>query len=392
MRFSTERTTVEAMKVGRWVTLHAFDAAVVALAAAIQVEIWTGAVIGPKLALVPGMLLGTLPLLLRRRLPLAAPAYAFAALAGLTFVDAQATTSTDLTVAALVFAFWSVGANTDGHKAIAGLLAGLAAIFVIIERDPNLGHADQMVLYVLGAGAWLAALDLQRRTQRAAELEEEAARLERERAERERAAVTEERHRIARDLHDVIAHSVSVMTVQAGAARLLLDEEPERARRPLLSVEETGRQALAEMRRLLGILRSDETHPTLAPQPGLARLDDLLEQARAAGLPVKLTIEGEPQPLPAGLDLAAYRIVQEALTNARKHARPARTEVAVRYRRDTLELEIENDGRIASECESGHGLVGMRERLTLYGGELQAGPGPGDSFAVRAHVPVGRES
>jgi signal transduction histidine kinase len=290
-----------------------------------------------------------------------------------------------------MFAFWSVGASTDGHKAAAGLAVGLVAVSVIIERDPNLGHADQSVLYILGGGAWVAALDLQRRTRRTAELEEETARLERERVEREQAAVAEERRRIARDLHDVIAHSVSVMTVQAGAARLLLDEEPERARAPLLSVEETGRRALAEMRRLLGILRKDEREPALAPQPGLARLDNLIAQARTAGLPVELTVEGEPKTLPAGVDLTAYRIVQEALTNARKHADGAQTQVAVRYSRETLELEIKNDGEFAGEREGGHGLVGMRERVALYGGELEAGPRAEGGFAVQVRLPVREE-
>jgi signal transduction histidine kinase len=379
------------MRLGRLVTLHAFDAAVVGLALAIQIEIWTGSVVGPKPALVPAMLLGTVPLLMRRRFPLAAPVCAFAALAGLTFVDPQATTSTDLTVAALMFAFWSVGANTEGGKAVTGLLAGLASIFIIIERDPNLGHADQIVLYVLGAGAWVAALDLQRRTRRAAELEEEAVRVERERVERERAAVAEERRRIARDLHDVIAHSVSVMTVQAGAARMLLDEEPTRAREPLLSVEETGREALAEMRRLLGIMRKSDSDRALAPQPGLARLDQLLAQAREAGLPVELTVEGEPIPLAAGVDLAAYRVVQEALTNARKHARSSRAQVSVRYEGETLELEIENDGRIASSQDRGHGLVGMRERVELYGGEVNAGPRPSGRYGVHVRLPVGEK-
>jgi len=207
--------------------------------------------------------------------------------------------------------------------------------------------------------------------------------------ERERAAVAEERRRIARDLHDVVAHSVSVMTVQAGAARLLLDEEPKRAREPLLAVEETGRQALGEMRRLLGILRRAEGKAALAPQPGLARLDDLVAQARAGGLPVELTVEGERAALPPGVDLAAYRIVQEALTNARKHGGPARAHVALRYGREALELEVTNDGGAsANDGSGGHGLVGMRERVALYGGELEAGPRASGGYAVRARLPV----
>ncbi|MGH2995207.1 MAG: sensor histidine kinase [Gaiellaceae bacterium] len=199
---------------------------------------------------------------------------------------------------------------------------------------------------------------------------------------------------MARDLHDLIAHSVSLMTVQAGAARLLLPEEPERAREPLLAVEETGREALAEMRRLFGIVRSEEGHATRAPQPGLARLNTLLEQARKAGLPVEVAIEGEHHVLPPGVDLTAYRIVQEALTNALKHARPARAHLTIRYGREALDLEITNDGRRAPRNGegTGHGLVGMRERVALYGGEFEAGPQRAGGYAVRARLPVEAES
>jgi signal transduction histidine kinase len=179
------------------------------------------------------------------------------------------------------------------------------------------------------------------------------------------------------------------MTVQAGAARLLLADQPERARAPLTSVEETGRQALAEMRRLLGILRTDEASAALTARPGLAALAGLLAQVRTAGLPVDLAIEGEARSLPSGLDLAAYRIVQEALTNACKHAGPARAHVLVRYRRQALELEITNDGRHPTRADGGgHGLVGMRERVALYGGELEAGPRSEGVYAVRARLPL----
>jgi signal transduction histidine kinase len=202
----------------------------------------------------------------------------------------------------------------------------------------------------------------------------------------------EERRRIARELHDVIAHSITLMTVQAGAARLLLAEEPERAREPVLSVEETGRQALAELRRLLGMIRSGDGEPALAPQPGLARLDDLMGQARRAGLPVDLAVAGEPRALPPGLDLTAYRIVQEALTNARRHAGPARASVLVRYGIESLELEVTDDGRTAPTRSDGggHGLVGMRERVALYDGTLEAGRRPEGGYAVRVRLPVER--
>jgi signal transduction histidine kinase len=371
------------------VVRHPFDAAVVAVAVVVQVEIWAMPVPGPKLVIVPGMLLATLPLLLRRRFPFAAPACVFASLAAMTFADSEATAGAPTALLALFLAFWSVGAGAEPRQAIAGLVSGFATMVVVTERDPGVGYAETSGLSLVAAGVWLAAFALQRRTRRAAELEERAGYLEREREERERVAVAEERRRIARDLHDVVAHSVSVMTVQAGAARLLLAEEPERARSPLLSVEETGRQALADMRRLLGILREEEAGAALAPQPGLARLDALLEQARQAGLPVELTVEGERRALPPGVDLTAYRIVQEALTNARKHGGPARAHVALRYGRAALELEVTNDGGAsANDGSGGHGLIGMRERVALYGGELEAGPRESGGYAVRARLPA----
>jgi signal transduction histidine kinase len=242
----------------------------------------------------------------------------------------------------------------------------------------------------MGGTVSLIAYALQRRGKRAAQLEERAAFLEREREETERAAVAEERRRIARELHDVIAHSITLMTVQAGAARLVLAEDPELARESVVSVEETGRHALAELRRLLGILRPDEGEASLVPQPGLARVDDLIALARRAGLPVELTVEGEPRVLPPGVDLTAYRIVQEALTNAHKHAGPAHAHVLLHYESEAVELEVTNDGRISPNGDDsvGLGLVGMRERVALYDGTFEAGPRAGGGYAVRARLPV----
>jgi signal transduction histidine kinase len=208
--------------------------------------------------------------------------------------------------------------------------------------------------------------------------------------------VEAERARIARELHDVVAHHVSVMTVQAGAVRRLLTPDQERQREALLSVEETGRKALTEMRRLLGVLKENggDQRAPLAPQPGMATLDTLLGQVREAGLPVEMRTEGRPVELPPGIDLSAYRIVQEALTNALKYAGPARAWVVVRYGDGDLELEIANDGGTdAMEADGGgRGLVGMRERVAVYGGELESGPRPGGGFAVRARLPIGTEA
>jgi signal transduction histidine kinase len=379
---------------------HAFDALVLAVAAASQVEILVAPRVGPIVAVEAAALLATVPLLFRRRFPFAAPAVVFAGLAGVSLVSlAGVTEGATFAMLGLVLACWAAGAQREGQQALAAAALGLAAFAVIVQAHPGSGTAldfgdaevDLASWLVIGIGLPLAAFALRRREERAVALEAEAERLAREREERARAAVAAERARIARDLHDVIAHSVSVMTVQGGAARLLLEQDAQRAREPLLAVEETGHQAMAEMRRLLGIVHAEEAAPALAPQPGLADLEALTEQVRQAGLPVALEVQGAPKALAPGLGLAGYRIVQEALTNALKHAGPARAWVTVRYDSDALVLEIADDGSGGGSDGggSGHGLVGMRERVALYGGELAAGTRPGGGFAVRARLPLG---
>ncbi len=204
-----------------------------------------------------------------------------------------------------------------------------------------------------------------------------------------REAVVVERARIARELHDVVAHSVSVMVVQAQAGSRLLDR-PDEARGVFRSIETTGREALVELRRLLGVLRTRDEQPVTTPQPGIDSLASLVEQVRAAGLRVDLRLEGEPSDLPPGVDLSAYRIVQEALTNTLKHAGRAEAEVIVRYQPAALEVEILDNGVGVPACVngSGHGLVGMRERVALYGGTLEAGARNGHGFAIRARLPL----
>jgi signal transduction histidine kinase len=226
-----------------------------------------------------------------------------------------------------------------------------------------------------------------------ASLEDRAARLERERDAQARIAAVAERARIARELHDVIAHNVSVMVVQADGASYALGTDPARAREALGAISATGRQALAEMRRLLGVLRREEDGAVSerAPQPGIGELGELLDQARGAGLPVSFTVEGDPRPLPGGVALAAYRIVQESLTNARKHAGPvASASVLLRYSPDAVMLTITDDGRGggAQPGSHGHGLTGMRERVATYGGSISAGPCPGGGFEVVATLPI----
>jgi signal transduction histidine kinase len=224
------------------------------------------------------------------------------------------------------------------------------------------------------------------------ELRRKAVAVEREREERARQAAASERIRIARELHDVIAHSVSVMVIQTQAARRVAPADQESARLALATVESAGREALVEMRRMVGVLRRGDETLAAAGAPGLAQVAVLADRARAAGLPVELHVEGDRHPLPPGLDLAAYRVVQEALTNVVKHAGPARACVTLRYAPDELRLEITDTGRSSTRegpnGTAGHGLIGMRERLGLYGGELDAGHQEHGGFAVRARIPL----
>jgi signal transduction histidine kinase len=372
----------------RALTGHGVDLLVCVLAVASEIEIWVSDVPGPRGVLVPAVLLYTLPLLLRRRLPFIAPAAVFAVHIAISFADPRAVGSLDTGTMAILLTFWAVGEGNDGQQAIAGLGLGLGTIAIITAEDVRVGIEQAVNGALTGGLAWLFALLLARRGRRAAAAEARAGQLEREQDERGRAAAAIERSRIARELHDVIAHSVSVMTVQAGAARMQLPDHPERAMSPLLAVEETGRQALAEMRRLLGVLR-DESGPALPPQPGLTDLPTLAEAVRQSGVEVDITVEGPQRPLPAGLDLTAYRIIQEALTNTLKHAGPARAHVVVHYDADTLRLDITDNGQSRRSADgTGHGLPGMRERVGLYGGQLHAGPGREGGFAVSARLPV----
>jgi signal transduction histidine kinase len=249
---------------------------------------------------------------------------------------------------------------------------------------------DPVPALLLLGGSWLVGDNVRTRRAYTAELEERAARLEREREEKAVRAVAEERARISRELHDMVAHHVSVIAVQAGAAGEEATTDP--AREALGLIQQTSRQVLAELRSMLDMLASDEAGPGLAPQPGLGEVDQLVDQSRTAGLPVELVVTGERRELPAIVDLAAYRIVQEALTNTRTHAGPAHARVELRYTDDALALEVTDDGRAAAgqpgNGGGGRGLVGMRERVALVGGKLEVGPRPGGGFRVAAVLPL----
>jgi signal transduction histidine kinase len=265
------------------------------------------------------------------------------------------------------------------HFAVGAAVVTVAQLAASAGPAPNQAAVFSVVTLVVLLIARRVIWDRERRAQIA----------ERERDLAAREAVVEERARIARELHDLVAHNVSMMVVQAGAERRVLGPASGSTGDVLRTIEGIGRGALTEMRRLLGMLRSDGDEP-LAPQPVLGDVAKLVAQVRAAGLPVELQIEGEPRALPAGIELSAYRIVQEALTNALKHAGQARARVRIRYAADSLELEITDDGAGAGAARtgSGHGLIGMRERVALYGGHLDASRGAEGGFAVRALLPI----
>jgi signal transduction histidine kinase len=333
----------------------------------------------------------TLVLLGRRWFPFGAPVSAFVAAAGVSFWGGALVTYTLAGFLTALAAAFLIGLLEDRRQALVGLIVMLAAIPIVVWNDPDAGGGDFIFTPLLFSITWLFAFGIGRKLERARFAEERAARIELQRAEEARAAVAEERARIARELHDVVGHSVSVMTVQASGVRRLLRPDQEREREALLVVEQAGREALAEMRRLVGVLRRPEEAPALAPQPSIQHLDRLVEQAREAGLPVHVEIEGTATELPVGLDLTAYRLVQEALTNAIKHAQATRADVVVRYGDGAVELVITDDGRGSSDGSGesgGQGLVGMRERVAVYGGELDAGPEPGGGFALRARLPL----
>jgi signal transduction histidine kinase len=329
------------------------------------------------------------PLFLRRRFPLGAPVAVGVAVVLTSFVDERLVDYLFVPFLAGCAAVFLLGLLHERAQAAAGLVLAIGVTAFVTYRDP-IGNVDGFIATSVIFGIiWTIAFALGRKFQEADEAKERAARAEGEREHRARAAVSEERARIARELHDVVGHSVSVMTVQASAVRRLLRPEQEKEREALLVVEQTGREALAEMRRMVGVLRRPEEAPALAPQPSLEHLDKLIEQARESGLPVELRVEGEPVPLPAGVDLTAYRLVQEGLTNALKHAQAERAQVVVRYGAGDIELTVSDDGRGAGSGDGGgHGLVGMRERVAVYGGELEAGPRPEGGFRLRAKLPV----
>ncbi len=339
-------------------------------------------------------LLSTLPLIVRRRYPIAV--LGVCEIAEALFLATAPLTMTQSALGMAV-ALYTVATRTDRHTSLRlGLGVAVINVLVLLPGVP-LGRANITSAFfgatAMAVGSWSLGENVRTRRAYLAQLEERARRLETEREENARRAVSEERARIARELHDVVAHHVSAIAVQAAAAGEIAERDPRRAQEALRFIQETSRVALAEMRAMLNVLRSsDEPAPARAPQPSLAQLERLVNQSCGAGLGVSLQVEGSVRPLPEALDVSAYRIVQEALTNSLKHAGPAHVQVLVRYGDDTLELDIVDDGRGPAghnhRQSEGRGLIGMRERVALFGGELETGALPGHGFRVRAQLPL----
>ena len=334
----------------------------------------------------------TVPVAFRRRRPIAAALTMALALLLATALGGAPTQATGIVaLIALVSGAYMLGARTQGRVLAAGTIALIVALAVdaIVEESQTVSALLFFTFFVVGLPV-AAGQATRSRAQLADELADRAVALERAREGEAQAAVQEERARIARELHDVVAHDVSVMVVQAAAAKRIVEREPDRAEEAIVSIEGTGREALAEMRRLLGVLRRGDEDLALAPQPSLSRVDALLARTRAAGLDVALERSGDDAPLPAGVDLAAYRVVQEALANVVRHAGAEHATVRLTYDPRAVVVEVVDDGRGAADGggKAGHGLIGLRERVDLYGGDFEACPRAEGGFGVRARLPV----
>jgi signal transduction histidine kinase len=329
------------------------------------------------------------PIFVRRRFPFAAPTAYWLLAAGISLVDwrpipfAVGLFPIGLTVAFLL------GNLRNALKAAIGLAVVVVGSAIVVYEIPGHSAAELVFIPLEFVIAWVAGFALHERAEQAEAAEGRAAQAERERDAAARIAVAEERVRIARELHDIVAHAVSVMVLQVGAVRHKLPDALAEDRDALTGVEQAGRTALTEMRRLLAAMRSDGDEAELTPQPGLDGLDSLVQEVGRAGLPVRLHVNGEPFPLPRAIDLSAYRIVQEGLTNALKHARATNADVTVGYESHELRLEVRDDGMGSATSDGlGHGLVGVRERVKIYGGEMSAGTANGGGFVLSTRLPL----
>jgi len=367
------------------------------LAGLIQLAVLHDSAGGPSTTLwftMPALVLLVLPLFARRRFPFAAPAAYWVVAAAITFIDGILLAWVDsLEVVGLASALL-LGNLRDRRKAVIGLGIVVGAMLILVWNIPGPQPANWFIFIPLRfVAAWIAGFALRARETQAEVAEVRAVRAEGEREAAARIAVAEERARIARELHDVVAHAVSVMVLQVGAVRHKLPDSMAEDSDALRSVERAGRTALAEMRRLLAAMRRDEDEVEFVPQPGLDGLHALLDEVGRAGLPARLHVDGEPFRLPRGVDLSAYRIVQEGLTNALKHANASDADVTVRYWPDQVEIEVRDNGAGVTKTDGlGHGLVGVRERVKIYGGEMSAGTAPEGGFVLSTRLPIAQEA
>jgi signal transduction histidine kinase len=340
----------------------------------------------------PAIAIVVLPIFARRRFPFGGPIAYFVLAAGISLIDWQLIPDREsFFVVGLAVAFL-LGNLRKPWQAGVGLIAVVASLLFIVYKIP--GHTTSELVFIPldFVVAWVAGFALRERAEQAEAAEERATVAERERDAAARIAVAEERARITRELHDIVAHAVSVMVLQVGAVRHKLPDALAEDRDALRDVERAGRTALAEMRRLLAAMRPDGDEAELGPQPGLDGLDSLLKEVGRAGLSVQLHVDGEQVALPRAIDLSAYRIVQEGLTNALKHAQATRADVTVRYLPDEVQLEVRDDGVGSSTTDGpGHGLVGIRERVKIYGGEMATGSANGGGFVLSTRLPLSSE-
>jgi signal transduction histidine kinase len=368
--------------------------ALLAIVAILDVVLGRGSPGAPTTTLwfcLPALAILVLPVFARRWFPFAGPAAYWLLAAGISFVDPLLIPYPEALFPIGLAAAFLLGNLRDLRQAGVGLAVVIGATATLVYNIP--GHSvDQLVFIPLDfAISWVAGLAVRARAEQADVAESRATQAEQERDAATRVAVAEERARIARELHDIVAHAVSVMVLQVGAVRHQLPDAMAADRDALRSVEQAGRGALAEMRRLLSVMRRDGDGVELAPQPGLDGLDSLVKEIGRAGLPVELHVDGERVPLPPGIDLSAYRIVQEGLTNALKHAGASHAEVTVRYAPDEVGIEVHDDGTGATPSDGhghGHGLIGIRERVRLYGGEMTAGTTNGGGFTLSTRLPL----
>jgi signal transduction histidine kinase len=372
-------------------TRHRDAAFALALAAGLAIEVWVASYGEHRVASTGAALLATLPLAVRRRHPIPVFVLVLVGTSLLSSLSPGFDENSGIFFIVFVFNLYSLGANTHGRQGWVATVLVIPCVIWFLFHDGDAFHPGDVAFaaFVIG-GPYAAGVGMRLRRQRERQLTQRTVELELQRDAQARAAVAEERRRIARELHDVVAHAISVTVVQARGGRKVLDADVEQARTAFDSIERTGEQALGEMRRLLGMLREDDPNAGRAPQPSLARLDALADDLRSSGLPVEVEVNGETVELAPGVDLAAYRIVQEALTNTLKHAGPAVAHVHVHFGASAVELTIEDDGAGNGKGSgSGNGLVGIRERVAVVGGTLDAGALPDGGFRVHALLPYG---